>query len=234
MLKYHLTENLLTNHSAEYVAQVQTAGSYNKEALIEEMLKRGTLLTRTDILAVLNGLEEVVCDIVSSGGTINSPLFNTSFSISGVFDGPIDNFDGNRHKLNVNISKGTKLRATESKVSFEKTTVMLPQPQILEVKDSVSKSINTRLTAGGVVEVFGNNIKVGGDHADCGLWFVPATGEPTKATTLVQNKPGSIIAVIPQLPTGSYTLKIITQQSGGGILLKTPRICLFGKTLTVS
>jgi hypothetical protein len=49
------------------------------------MLQRGTLLTKTDIIAVF--------PILPAGSTVNLPLFNTSFSISGVFDSPLDNFD---------------------------------------------------------------------------------------------------------------------------------------------
>ena len=84
MLKYTLQENLLTERPDDYMAQTIATRSYDKEAIIALILRRGTLLTRTDVLAVLNGLEETVADIIKDGGTVNLPLFNTSFSISGV------------------------------------------------------------------------------------------------------------------------------------------------------
>ena len=233
MLQYSLTENLLTDDPNDYTALVQPLGTYDKEAIITEMLRRGTLLTRTDILAVLNGFEETVRDITRDGGTVNTPLFNTSFSISGVFDGAMDTFDGNRHKLNVNLTKGIVMRQAESQVSLEKTGTVIPQPTILEVKDSVSGKVNEQLTPGGVVELMGVNIKIVGENADCGLWFVPASGEAVKAKVIVQNKPSSVIAMIPNLSPETYTLKVMTQYSGGKPL-NEPRTCLFKKPLVIA
>ncbi len=232
MLQYSLTENLLTEAPDDYTALVQPLGTYDKEAIITEMLRRGTLLTRTDILAVLNGFEETVRDITHDGGIVNTPLFNTSFSISGVFDGAMDTFDGNRHKLNVNLTKGMVMRDVESQVVIEKTGTVIPQPTILEVKDSVSGKVNEQLTPGGVVELMGVNIKIVGKNADCGLWFVPASGEAVKAQVIVQNKPSSLIAMIPNLSAETYTLKVMTQYTGGKPL-KDPRTCMFKKTLVI-
>ena len=232
MLQYSLTENLLTGRADNFTAQTQTTGSFDKEAIITEMLFRGSLLSRTDILAVLNGFEETITDIIHDGGTVNTPLFNTSFSISGVFEGPMDTFDGNRHKLNVNLTKGILLRDIESQVAFEKTGTVVPQPTILEVKDSVSGKVNEQLTPGGVVELMGINIKIVGENADCGLWFVPASGDAVKAQIIVQNKPSTIIAMIPNLSAESYSLKVMTQYTGGKPL-KEPRTCIFKKTLVI-
>lgn len=231
-LKYSLVENLLTERTDDFSAQVHTSGSYDKEAIINRILQKGTLLTRTDVLAVLNGLEETIVDIMLEGGHVNLPLFHTSFSISGVFEGATDTFDGNRHKLNINLTKGTLLRNAEKEVKLEKTATITPQPQILEVKDSVSGRVNEVLTPNGVVEVQGYNIKIAGDNEACGLWFVPATGEPQKATTIVSNKPSSLIAMIPALPAGTYQIRVVTQYTGGKEL-KEPRTFTFGKELTV-
>ncbi|MDO5664090.1 MAG: DNA-binding domain-containing protein, partial [Bacteroidia bacterium] len=93
MLKYTLQENLLTERSDDFMAQTIATRAYTKEDVITLILRRGTLLTRTDVLAAMNGVEEAIADIVRDGGTVNLPLFNTSFSISGVFEGPMDTFD---------------------------------------------------------------------------------------------------------------------------------------------
>ena len=36
---------------------------------------------------------EVVGDLTADGSAVNTPLFNTSFSVSGVFNGMADSFD---------------------------------------------------------------------------------------------------------------------------------------------
>ena len=233
MLKYNLVENLLTERSDDYAAQTVPTRSYDKNAVIDLILRRGTLLTRTDVLAVMNGLEETVVDVVRDGGTINLPLFNTSFSISGVFDGPMDSFDSSRHRLNVNLTKGTLLRKAESEVRFAKTDAVTPQPSIVEVRDAVSGATNDVLTPGGVIQLWGANLKIAGDNEANGLWFVPETGDAVKAEVVVTNKPSQLIAMIPALAAGNYTVRVVTQSTGGGVLLKTPRSYVFERTLVV-
>lgn len=233
MLKYNLVENLLTERSDDYAAQTVPTRSYDKNAVIDLILRRGTLLTRTDVLAVMNGLEETVVDVVRDGGTINLPLFNTSFSISGVFDGPMDSFDSSRHRLNVNLTKGTLLRKAESEVRFAKTDAVTPQPSIVEVRDAVSGATNDVLTPGGVIQLWGANLKIAGDNEANGLWFVPETGDAVKAEVVVTNKPSQLIAMIPALAAGNYTVRVVTQNTGGGVLLKTPRSYVFERTLVV-
>ena len=233
MLKYTLVENLLTERPDDYSAQPASTRSYDKEAIIGRILGKGTLLTRTDVLAVFNGLEETVVDIVKDGGTINLPLFNTSFSISGVFDGPMDVFDPSRHKLNINLTKGTLLRKAESEVRMAKTDAVTPQPSIVEVRDAVSGTVNETLTPGGVIQLWGSNLKIAGDDAANGLWFVPETGEPVKAEVVVANKPSQLIAMIPAtLTAGKYSLRIVTQYSGSN-LLKTPTTVVSDRSFMV-
>lgn len=234
MLKYSLVENQMTEREDDYSAITQAVSSIDKEGIITRMLNRGTLLTRTDILAVLNNLEETVVEVLLEGHIINTPLLNTSFSISGVFESPMDHFDGNRHKLNINLSKGTSLRDAEKMVKFEKTNTITPQPNIQEVKDSLSGTVNEVLSQNGVVEVRGYNLKIEGDDDTCGLWFVSPEGKGSvKADILIDNKPSRILAMIPYIPFGECQVRVVTQHSGGGTLLKTPRTYTYPKTLKV-
>jgi hypothetical protein len=105
-------------------------------------------------------------------------------------------------------------------------------PQIKEVKDVVSATVNEKLTAKGIVEVMGYDIKIEGTDAACGLWFVKEDGQEIKATVIAENKPSKIIAMVPDLTAGKWHVKIVTQYSGGKVL-KTPKIYTFPKLLTV-
>jgi hypothetical protein len=233
-LKYSLVENLLTERPDDYSALVQTKGSLDKEALIRRILRRGTTLTRTDVLAVMNELEAVVEDVVQDGYNITYPLFNISFSISGVFEGAMDAFDGNRHKLNINLTKGLLLRNIEKQIKLVKTESHAPHPSIMEVKDCVSGLVNEILTAPGVVEVRGYNLKIEGDDPACGLWFVAENGVQTRAVTIIENKPSRIMAMIPALQPGKYQVKVATQYMSNNKFLKTPKVVVYPKNLTVA
>lgn len=232
MLKYSLSENLLTDRPDDYAAQTHSVDTYDKSKFITRLLGKGTLVTKTDVVAVFDAMESTILEILKEGSTLKLPFFNTSFSISGVFEGPLDSFDSNRHKLNINITKGSLLRQAESAIAFEKTTSVAPAPQIQEVKDTISGTFNEELTPNGVVEIRGNNLKIDGDHADCGLWFVPDTGTPVKADVFVQNKPSLVIAMIPALSTGNYQVKIVSQYASGKNLIN-PKAFTFGKVLSV-
>lgn len=236
MIKYVLSENLLTARPDDFMATPVDVKSFDRDTIVEMMLKRGTLLTKTDILAVLNSLEEVVADIVKDGGAVNMPLFNTSFSISGVFDGAMDVFDPNRHRLYVNLNKGTLLRDVEKQVKTSKTETSTAAPSIIEVRDVLSGTSNEKLTPRGVIQVFGSGLRIEGTDAAVGLWFVPAEGAqpPVKTDVLVSNKPSSLTAMIPALDAGIYRIRVATQYAGSGSrLLKMPRVTTWEKVFVV-
>ncbi|MCL2132010.1 MAG: DUF4469 domain-containing protein [Lentimicrobiaceae bacterium] len=223
----------MTDRADDYSAITHSTGSLDKEEIITRMLHKGTLTTRTDIVAVMNNFEEAIEEAMLEGYSITYPLFNTSFSISGVFESPTDSFDGNRHKLNINLTKGVRLRETERKVKFEKTTAATPLPTIQEVKDCMSGKVNELLTKGGVVELTGYSLKIEGDSPSCGLWFINAEKEEQKSSLVLENKPSRIMAMIPVLAKGAYQIKIVTQFTGGGKLLKTPKTFIYPKILQV-
>jgi hypothetical protein len=232
MLEYSLHENRLTERTDDFAAQTHVKASYNKEELVELMLQRGTLMTKTDAIAVLNNLEETIAYIIRSGGMVHLPLFHTGFSITGVFDDATDSFDPHRHQLHVNINKGTQLRALEGEVKLTKINAAAPQPQIIEVKDCETGKVDDVLTVGGAVEINGVHIKISGDKPACGLYFIDESGTETKSTTLIQNKPAAVFAMVPPLSAGNYHIKIVTQHTGGKDL-KDPKATIYGKTLRV-
>ena len=85
MLKYCLRENLLTAKPDDYMAQVTDSQVFTLEDVIDRMVKRGTTVTRTDLAALMQLYTQECTYIVEEGGTLNTSLINTSFSISGVF-----------------------------------------------------------------------------------------------------------------------------------------------------
>ncbi len=231
-LKYSLTENLLTPQPDDYNARPQDVKSHDLESIISQMLEKGSTVTRTDILAVLNNFFEVTGTITANGEAINTDLFKTNFSITGVFDGATDTFDKNRHTIKVNTNAGKVLKEVLDKIPLEKTMAPEATPHILEVKDSVSGSVNDQITSGGVLEITGGLLKIEGDHPENGVYLVANEGTKNKVTTLVDNKPARLFVILPTLTAGEYTLQITTQYNGGAGL-KNPRTGTFNKLLTI-
>jgi hypothetical protein len=126
----------MTGRDDDFAAYPVNNDSYDKERFLKLMMQRGTTVSMTDALAVLNEIEETALYIIRNGGTISLPLFSTRFSITGVFDGPADNFDPLRHQLHVRVGKGSLLRNVEKSVTLSKVNISPALPLILEVIDS--------------------------------------------------------------------------------------------------
>jgi len=235
MLKYSLRENLLTPAPDDYMAQAADVRSYTLDEIIDLMMDKGTTLTRADVAATLQVYGEVCSSLIKDGAALNTPLMNTSMSISGVFNGANDSFDKKRHTVNLNITAGTLLRDAVTKVKCEKTEGASTDPYITEVTDIVTGTANTTLTKGGVVQLVGARLKFDAKDTAQGIFFVPETGEAIRAAVIAENKPARVMAIIPaDLPAGTYYVEVMTKFSGGGKPLKIVKSGRCAKPLTVT
>ncbi len=235
MLKYCLRENLLTPAPDDYMAQAADVRSYTLDEIIDLMMEKGTTLTRADVAATLQVYGEVVSAIIKDGSAVNTPLMNTSMSISGVFDGANDSFDKKRHTVNLNITAGTLLRDAVTKVKCEKTEGASTDPYITEVTDIVTGTVNTTLTKGGVVQLVGSRLKFDAKDTAQGIFFVPETGAPVRAAVIAENKPARLMAIIPaDLAAGIYYIEVRTKILEGNKSGKTLKTGRFNKALTVA
>lgn len=236
MLKYCLRENLLTTDPDDCMAQTVDVRSYTQDEIIDLMMKRGTTLTKADVSAVLQVYSEVVSELTADGSAVNTPLFSTSLSISGVFATAADSFDKARHAISVNASAGTLLREAAKKIKPEKTEAGATGPYITEAQDVVSGTVNSTLTAGGILRLTGSRLKFGASDAEQGVFLIPAEGGgDVKCAIVAENKPARLMVMVPaDIAPGSYYAEVRTKlldSSRNGKNLKTSR---FGKVLSVS
>ena len=235
MLKYALRENLLTPAPGNYMAQVADVRSYTLDEIINLMMEKGSSVTRADAAAVLQVYGEVCALLVANGAALNTPLMNASMSISGVFDGANDSFDRRRHAVNLNMTAGTLLRDALASVKCEKTQIASTDPYITEVKDVVSDTVNSALTKGGIVQITGSRLKFDAKDETQGIFFVPETGAPVRATVVAENKPARLTALIPQtLDAGIRYIEIRTKLLDNNKSLKTMKTGRFAKPLTAT
>ena len=235
MLKYALRENLLTPEPNDYMAQVTDSQSYDMEKVIDKMIERGSTLTKADITAALQIYTETICSLLEEGFQINTPLINTSMSISGVFNGATDSFDSSRHNVNINITPGTKLKETLSKVKTQKVEAASTDPFVTEVKDIVSGKVNESLTAGGILQAVGARLKFDNSDESQGVFLVPETGNAVRCGIVAENKPARIMAMIPaDIIAGTYYLEIRSKMDSSGKATKTLKAGRFNKALTIT
>jgi thiol:disulfide interchange protein len=107
---------------------------------------------------------------------------------------------------------------------------------ISQVTDVKTGSVNDLLTPNRNLKIAGNKLKIAGDDAVNGIYFVnQTTQERTKvdASEIVTNNPSELIIVIPELTAGTYKVEVTTQYSSSNGVLKSPRTAVFDKILTV-
>ncbi|MDE6705725.1 MAG: DUF4469 domain-containing protein [Treponemataceae bacterium] len=236
MLKYSLRENLLTADPDDCMAQVQDVRSYSQDEVIDLMMRRGTTLTRADVAAVLQVYTEVVGELTADGSAVNTLLFNTSFSVGGVFSSMADTFDKSRHSVSVNVNAGSALRDAVKSVRTEKTEGANTDPYITEAADVVSGAVNATLTAGGILRLTGSRLKFDASDATQGVFLVPeGAGEAVRCAVVAENKPARVMVMIPaDIAPGTYYAEVRSRFMGNSQAGKTLKSGRFGKPLEVA
>ncbi|MDR2633161.1 MAG: DUF4469 domain-containing protein [Treponema sp.] len=235
MLEYSLEFNELTSHPDDMRAKTVNVVSRNQEAVIDRILQIGAGLTRSDVLSVLEAEKQVIYAMLADGEAVTTDLFNASPGIQGVFTGADDSFDPKRHRVKIHLSEGAGLRKVEEQVKTRKVQPGLTGAFIASVTDVKSGSVNKLLTPGRPLRIYGSKLKITGEDPTVGVYFKGSDGAEVKvdATDMVENKPSEVIVVIPALPAGEWTLRLITQYSGSSKEVKKPHTAEFGAVLTV-
>jgi hypothetical protein len=225
----------MTPAPGDHMAQTVNVRTYGEPEIVEQMLKRGASLTKSDLLAANQLRTEVVLDLLADGCSVNTGLCIMSPSISGVFQGAGDGFDSSRHRVNINIYPTSATREMAKKIRVQKVQVADPSPYIVEVKDAVSGTANEMLTPGGILELRGSRLKFIAENPSNGLFLIPESGGEVRVEVVAENKPARLMALIPaNLAPGTWYVEVRTTFSQGNAKeskqLKTGR---FAKPLNV-
>jgi hypothetical protein len=153
-----------------------------------------------------------------------------------VFNSPEEHFDQTKHTLSFDFSQGATLRKELNNVTVEMLGVADASLHISQVIDVKTGSVNDLLTPNRNLKIAGSKLKIAGDNAANGIYFVNQTTQArTKidVTDIVNNNPSELIVVSPTLAAGTYRIEVTTQYGGNSKqLLKEPRTVVFEKILT--
>jgi nucleoid DNA-binding protein len=236
-IKAILIPNLLTEDPDDFYAKVISERTLDTDNICDLAVDRGNAPTTKEAMKINVELffKEMSYQL-KDGYSVNTGYFTASPQIKGVFRNILDRFDKMRHSLYFLFTQGEILRKALDEVSVEITGTGEAGTVIAEVIDVKTGSVNDRITPNRNLRIKGSKLKLVGNHADVGVYFVnEATGEPIKveADEIVDNRPSELMIVVPQLASGLYTLKESTQYAGSSTVLKEPRTVSFDKTLTV-
>jgi hypothetical protein len=236
-IKAWLYDNLLTKDNPnDYIARVSAERTLNIREICESAVARGgadisIAAMEHAVNLFLKEMGYLLCD----GYSINTGWFTAGVQIRGVFDSPDEKFDPKKHTLLFEFHQGALLRRECDTITVEILGVANTGAMITRVTDVKTGSVNDLLTPNRNLKISGDKIKIVGDNAVNGIYFVnQSTGKRFKVdeTDIVINYPSELIIVIPALEADTYQLEVTTQYALG-TLLKEPRTAFFEKTLTV-
>lgn len=208
-IKFYLQPNPITPDPNDQSARVVANESFDLEGIITRVLKRGTLVTETDVRAVLTIFFDEVTDIVANGNTVLLPLVNIRPGIKGVFTSATDNFDSTRHIKKASLSPGILLAKKMDEAQVEKITGYKPSPELLDFMDINTQTVNSLLTAGGLGRIVGSELKFNPDNPLEGLFLVNSAGLETKVNVFATRTEGTLLFSIPTpLAAGTYTPEV--------------------------
>lgn len=152
---------------------------------------------------------EEVERILQEGSSLHTPFMKISASISGKFTGLQDKFDPRRHKVEIKLNPGKRLKAMATGIKTEKVLPSNPCPQISQVHDLVQDCKNTGLTIGQPVKLHGNHLKLDEADAQQGIFLISEEKQTFPITKVFHNTPTRLFFQVPeQLTPGNYKLEV--------------------------
>ena len=207
-------------------------GTINEQGLVDEILKRGSTLTRPDILAVLavplherrDVYQDTIIDRLQAGYRVNTRLINFGLSIQGTFNGTDDSFDSGRHTLNITTTATTVARQTlrtGAQMKKGEAQIVMPNPEAyaaalpsltLAAKTPIgcSRACLPASTPNNPGQLTGRRLKFDADDEAQGVFFIASDGTATRASLIMRNKPAELI------PQGEATRTVYGARWFGG------------------
>lgn len=210
MLKYSLSENLLTPDQDDHMAQVVDLQITGRDEVIEQITSEGSILKKTECNAVITAYFQQVRKNLANGMGYHDDFISISPSIQGVFNNDEDRFDPERHTIYPSVSPSAKLREVVNDIKVVKVKANERKPEIKKVYDYVSDSYNSIITPGTTLEITGDMLKVNTEDENQGVFFINLNdNSEVKVERIIQNHPKKLVVIIPaSLYSGKFNIEV--------------------------
>jgi hypothetical protein len=217
------TDNEKTLSIEEVVASAKANGRFegNVDHLVEH------------VQVFIKEVAHLLCD----GFAVSFRLFSVHPHVTGLFKSKREGVSEEEHPIEFRFRVLYELRLLAKHIQVIVEDIAGDTAWLDEFWDVKTKTTNQMVSPGGLFSLTGQNIKLLGTGAK--LVFVSASGSPivrisTGADDLVDNEPGRLAGIVPELLTGrTWKVEIQTRYSGGGKELKEPRVITGEFTLTI-
>jgi hypothetical protein len=234
--KIWLRQNFLTRDvDNDYTGEVSTVGhTIRNEDIANRIVKERSELRYETILSILNERDGIVLESVLGGSSVQDGVVHIAPSVTGLWIGADRMVDPSRQKPSVSISSATALREGLANVKMEIIGMKDSGAYIGLVTDAATKAIDGHITPNGIIVITGDKLRVTPeDDPKMGIFFVDENGVKTPVTQIAQNDPKRLLALVPPLPAGTYSLQVVTRFTSGITLLKVARTIVYDIPLIV-
>ena len=209
-VRFYLVDNQLTADPNDFMAVTTDAQVLGEEQIIEQMISRGSTVTKAEALGVLEEFSLSVSESLKNGFAIRTPLFSVYPTVQGVFNAPNEGFTKNKHSIRLNMRPGKRLTDSIPSIAVERVEGISVKPVLVSISDLKTGTVNDALTIGQIFSIKGNMLKLS-EHAESGVYFIDSAGVGTKVNYVVKNKPTELLCFVPEtLSIGTYSMEIRT------------------------
>jgi len=216
VVEVYLYENFLTPNPTDYVGRVETERTLGMRDVCESSVLRGGADINSSAMfhageLLFKEMAYLLCD----GFSVNFGYFHISLKIRGVFDSPTDTFDPKRHSLMFQMTPGELLRRELPSIQKKMMGVKKDAIYIALVTDTATGLEDGTITPNEDILIQGTRIRIApddGSDTQVGIFFIASDSTITPVSRrLTQNDPSKVIARVPALAPGNYTLRIVTK-----------------------
>ena len=209
------------------------------EGIASDIIATGALegYSAEQIVKVWRVANNAVIDRVLNGSIVDGGIGTFYAKVTGSFDSEQSSFDPKKNAIDIAFRSGKTVKELSSQIQPAIAQGNSVKPEILSVTD-IESGKNDTLTRGGFLDITGKNILVTGENDDVGLYFVN-TEDEAKSVRIGAEKIGvntstRIACVVPQLESGIYRIKVVTQFAKSTVPCKESKSQTFSNTFTVA
>ena len=225
----------MKNADGKYLARTTKYSSYDIQSICESLCsKPGTGLQLETIAYHVKLFLDEMMEKIEDGNKINTGYFTAQAHVKGSFDSLADDFDENKHSVDIVFSAGHFAHKAKKNLKVEIQRTKPYSLRIWTITDLQTKQHTDKLIANRILVMRGDKIKITGDNPSVGLYLRHnETGNEIHfpPTVLFANGDTKLELIVPQLAAGSYQLKVTTQYAGNGKPLAQPRSYTYEHTL---
>jgi hypothetical protein len=237
-IRARLYPNYLHGIDGAFIARTDDEASLNIEQVCAALKNRGGFTGNyQDLVEYVRQFFDEAAYQLCDGFSVNTGYYSLHPRIGGTWQNELEHYDAAKHPVKFSFRALKPLRDLASHIEVVIEGVAETSGLIAEITDVTTEAVNETLTPGGMFSLDGHKIKVAGDHADCGVYFVNAATPAQRIQVtghLADNTASRIVGIVPALAAGTRRVEVVTRFSSGSAPLKEPRAISLAPVLTVA